>query len=143
MAQASNTILLRGDGMYYEGKALAAISPGHFLRRTGVADQVAVMNSVGAARNKLVALEYDVLGRGIDKNYAAGDQVLFVEPNRGSQVYALLAAAAAAIAIGDGLEYAADGTLKILAAGQRVATALEAVDNSGGGTPVRIRVEID
>jgi hypothetical protein len=54
----------------------------------------------------------------------------------------MVAAAAAAIAIGAYLEYAGDGTLKVWAAGTRIAQALEAVDNSAGGAPARIRVEI-
>jgi hypothetical protein len=143
MAQASNTIFLKGDGEFIEGNALAAISPGHFLRRTGVVDQLAVQATAAADVKPIVALEYDIIGRGIDKNYAANERVLAVIPRKGSWIYALVAAGAAAVGIGAGLEYAADGTLRILAAGKRIATALEAVDNSGGGTPARIRVEID
>jgi hypothetical protein len=142
MAQASKTVFLRGDGQYKEGKAAGAIMPGHFLRRTAVADQFATVNAVGADVPPMVALEYDIIGRDLDKPYALNEQVLAVLPERGAEIYALLAPAAAAIANGDYLETAADGTLKIFAAGKRIARALEAVNNSGGGTPARIRVEI-
>jgi hypothetical protein len=142
MAQASNTILLKGDGQMVEGNALAAITPGHFLRRTAVADQLATVNAVGADVPPMVAMEYDIIGRDINDAYAAGERVISCIPERGAWVYALLAAGAAAIARGDMLECAADGTLKIYAAGKRMARALEAVDNSGGGAPARIRVEI-
>jgi len=79
------------------------------------------------------------------------DRTFYFVSEPGEEVHALVAAAAPAIAIGDALESAGDGTVRKVVA--RAATtsaqtnsiigiALEAVDNSGGGTPVRIVMEV-
>lgn len=58
-------------------------------------------------------------------------------------MYALVAAGAAAIAQNAYLASAGDGTLVTAGLDEvAVAQALEAVDNSGGGSAVRIKVEI-
>jgi len=147
---ASNTILLKGDGLHGEGVANAAITPGDLIERMSTGK---LRKHATAAANALpmFAIENEVIGDGIDDNYAANDNCLYIIPQRGSWVYARLAAAAAAIVIGDYLESAGDGTLRKAAVDaatdntQRVsivARALEAVDNSGGGSAVRIKVEV-
>lgn len=146
---AYRTILLKGDGVYKEAAAGGAITPGHLI--TYETDgEVAV--HAGAALNAfpMFALENDVVGKGIADAYATGDRCYFVVPQRGAEVAALVKHGEPAIVIGDLLESNGDGTLTkttapTVAIGNVrhiVARALEAVDNSGGSVPVRIKVEI-
>lgn len=101
------------------------------------------------------ALEFEKTGRGIDDDYSAGDQVEYRSFSTGDEAYAWLAAGENA-AIDDPLESAGNGALKVhdgsvdddTAAtrtyydGAIVAHAAEAVDNSAGGSAVRIKVEV-
>jgi hypothetical protein len=87
------------------------------------------------------AREESYLGGSIDTNYASGDRVAYWDCKPGDQVYALLEASAN-VAAGVLLESNGAGALQALSSGAPVARTLEAVNNSGGGTPVRIRVEV-
>jgi hypothetical protein len=147
---ASNTIILVGGGIHKEGKANAAITPGDLVERMSTGNIRKHATAAGNAAPSF-AIENEVIGKGIDDDYAANDNVYFVHLAPGSVVYARVAAAAAAIAIGDYLESAGNGTLRKASASaatseaQRagiVARALEAVDNSGGGSAVRIKAEV-
>jgi hypothetical protein len=99
----------------------------------------------------MFAFENELAGKTITDQYAIGDQVLCMVCAPGAEVLMVLAASAAAIVIGDYLESAGDGTVRLGVAdaatdtAQRraiVGMALEAVDNSGGGTEVFIKVEV-
>jgi hypothetical protein len=147
---ATKTIWIKGDGMIKEYAAGAGITPGHLLNLTSSGTVVVHPN---AAKNAIpmFALEKDFVGKDISTAYVATEQVQCLLPQRGAEIYALVPAAAAAIVIGDYLESVGDGTLKKVATDtatddtQRIsviARALEAVDNSGGGSPARIRVEV-
>jgi hypothetical protein len=147
---AAKTIWIKGDGIVKEAAAGGAITPGHLIHWTTTGTLVVHPN---AAKNAIpmFALEKDVVGKGITTAYASGEMVQALVPSRGAEIYALLPASAAAVVIGDYLESVGDGTLKKVATDtatddtQRisvVARALEAVDNSGGGSPARIRVEV-
>lgn len=182
---ASNTVLLKGDPMVKEAPAAAAIKPGYLVFRNS-SNKFAKHATAGGFCPPFFALEKAFLGYEdnptIDTQYAADDQVAAAVCRAGDEVYALLAAAAPAVAIGDLLESAGDGTLRkvvnlthavgtadgtvadvggafnqgtlndnfkelttYLANGAgktAIARALEAVDNSGGGTEARLRVEI-
>lgn len=144
------TILLKGDGIYKEGVAAAGITPGHLVERAS-AGTIQVHSTAAGNAVPMFAKENDVIGNEITEAYVATDQVQMVIPQRGSEIYALVAAGAAAIVIGNYLESAGDGTLRLTATNAAtantlragiVARALEAVDNSGGGSAVRIKVEI-
>lgn len=135
------TVELYGYGTQHEAIALGAITPGMLVERA--AGGVQACTADGAPANTAFANEYALTGRGIDDAYATDDQVIFTTYGPGAGVYALVAAGAAAITEGALLSSAGDGTLE--AAGTDVvaiAQALEAVDNSGGGSAVRIKVEI-
>jgi len=147
---ASKTIWLKGDGLVKEANAGGAITPGHlvFIATDGDVEVhgTAAVNAIPA-----FALEADFIGKGIDVAYAAGERVQYLMPQRGAEIFALVAASAAAIVIGDYLESAGDGTVRILTAAAAtseaarqsvVARAIEAVDNSGGGSPARIKIEV-
>jgi hypothetical protein len=145
----SNTIWLKGEGIVKEGRANAAITPGHLLIREADGDFAFHATAEGNAY-AMFALEADFVGKGIATAYATGDRVQALMPYQGAEIYALLPAAALAIVIGDELVSNGDGTLKKVTAGavtvgnlrRVVARALEAIDNSAGGTVVRIKVEI-
>lgn len=144
MASPDNpkTIELYGQGCQHEGEAAAAVTPGHLVERDANGE-IAVHSTAGGGGNPHFANEYDLTGRGIDDDYADGDQIIFTTYAPGSSVFALVAAAAPAIAVGDFLVSDGDGTLKKAGLDEvAFAQALEAVDNSGGGTAVRIKVEV-
>jgi len=135
------TILLKGNPIRKEGAAGGAITPGHLLKRTSTGTFV-VHDSADAAVAKAFALEADLIGNGIDDAYAADDQVQVAYCRPGDEIYALLPAAAGAVVVGNFLQSNGNGCLKMLAGGTPIAVALEAVDNSGGATPARIKVEV-
>ncbi len=138
---APQTVLLKGDPIRKEALAAGAITPGHLVARDANG-KVAVHAAAGGNTARLFAMEADIIGDEIGDAYAADDTVHFLACKPGDEIYALVPAGAAAIAIGNQLESTGDGTLKILAAGTPLATALEAVDNSAGATTARIKVEI-
>ncbi len=148
---ATETIVLKGRGIREEGVAADTITPGDLIERTANPDEVQRHSTAAANAAKMVAVENEVVGNGIDVDYAAGDNVLFENVQSGQVVFGLVAAGASAITRGDYLESAGDGTLRLVSsntatsASQRagvIAQAREAVDNSGGADKVRIRAVI-
>ena len=144
------TILLKGDGLFKEALAGGAITPGHLIVRNSSNAFV-----VGPAATKnaypMFALEDEAQGKDITDAYASGEIVNAVIPQTGSEIYALVAASAGAIVIGDELESAGDGTVRKAATTavaqdnirRIVARAIEAVDNSANAvSAVRIKIEI-
>ena len=145
-----NTITLKGNGIRKEGVASGTITPGYLVEFGGANDLQAHSTAAANAR-KAFAVENELLGNGIDDDYTVGEQVHYAVFGTGEEVYALVAAAATAVTKGAALESAGDGTLRILTTDtatddtQRdsvVAYALEAVDNSGGASEARIKVEV-
>lgn len=143
-----NTIVLKGCGTRKEAIASGAITPGHLVEFGGAQD-LRVHATAGGNARKAFAVENDLMGTGIDTAYALLDQVQYNVFKAGDEVYALVAAGAAAITKGNALESAGDGTLQVegtaTATGDTdivVAYALESVDNSVGGSAVRIKVEV-
>lgn len=143
-------IRLKGCGIRKEGIASGTIKPGHLIEFGG-ANDLQVHSTAAATARKAFAVENDLIGNGIDDNYTVGEQVQYEVYASGAEVYALVAASAAAIEKGDPLQSAGNGTLRIQSTDaatddtQRnslVAYALEDVDNSAGGSVARIRVEI-
>ena len=148
MAGTPNSILLLpADAKITVKEALAggAITPGHLLERTTTAT-VVVHNSADVISQKMFALENLPIAGTISDAYASGDTVRFGYPQSGDEIYAMLPASAAAVVIGDALASNGDGTLKKAAVSPLdqviVGFAIEAVDNSGGGTVVRIKIEV-
>lgn len=144
------TILLKGGGLRKEGEAGAAITPGYLVDRNA-SDELIPHGGAGLNAIPMFALENDVIGKEIDVDYILGDNVITAMPERGGEVYGLVAAGAAAIVIGDFLESAGDGTLRKVVTSAAtadtarvsvVARAIEAVDNSGGTAEARIKVEV-
>ena len=144
MTSATNpkTIDLFGVGIQNEARATdAVITPGMLVTRT--ATGVRPHNVAGGAATPSFAVENDLIGGDIADNYAIGANVIFRTFASGSAVYALAHAGGAAIAVNALLKSGGDGTLELAGDDEVVvARALEAVDNSGGGSAVRIKVEV-
>lgn len=159
-----STITLKGDPQGREGLCTnAAITPGMLLavsaQPAGVSGTndsrilgVRPHNVAGGLATAAFAREPDIFGGSIDTQYLVGDTVLYSEFRKGDMVYALLADEAN-VAVGAFLQSAGDGTLAAVAAGDggadpvtfpgnAVARAMQAVNNTGGTGPVRIKVEI-
>jgi hypothetical protein len=136
---APRAILLRGRHIHEERPAGGAIMPGHFLSMNS-SGLFVVNATAGADVVPIIAVEDDHNGKGIDDAYASGDLVQAEHCAPGMEVNALVAAGAAAIAKGAYVEMAADGTVRVYAAGKRIGRANVAVDNSGGATPVRLPI---
>lgn len=129
----AKTIILKGDGIRKERAAAAAITPGHLVEITS-ADKVQVHSTAGGLAQKAFAIEDDLQGNPISTAYSTGDRVQYEVMERGAEVNALIADGEA-IAIGDKLVSAGDGTLKELTSESTdesvVAIAVEACDMSG------------
>lgn len=145
------TVILRGTPVIKEAVAVSAvITPGMLLLRTS-ATQVRPHNVAAGMAQPAFAVERDITGGDITTNYAVADTVAYASMEPGYEVYAIVAAGAGAIVAGDFLESDGSGGLRksthavtnaTTASAWPIAVALEAVDNSGGGTAVRIRAEI-
>lgn len=147
---AYNTVVVKGYPMRKEAVAAEAITPGHLI---DLNSSNKLIKHAGAAKtaSATFAIENEVFGKGIDTAYVADDNVLYGIFNAGDEVYALVAAAASAIVIGDELESAGNGTIRKVATDTAtsqderqsiVGRALQAVDNSAGASAVRILIEI-
>ena len=151
-ATAPNTILLRvnerdGERPIYEDAVDggATVTPGEFLVLDG-GDIEPHGTAAGSGFLPMVAVEniYKTVSgtKAIDTTYAATELCRYVIPQRGDKVYAWIEAGNAAVVEGAALESGASGNLQTATTGQVLAYAAEAVDNSGGGSRVRIRVTI-
>jgi len=81
------TVLLSGDPVQYEGqvKAESKVTPGHFL----IYDDGTV--DAGAAKVARIARERDYIGKGIDEEIGAGENVPFYVGRQGDRFYCILA----------------------------------------------------
>jgi hypothetical protein len=93
-----------------EGKANGVITPGMLLN---IRNQAAIVahNEAGQECQAAFAVENDLVGKGINDNYAVGEQIRYQILPDGARVYARVAAAQN-IAIGDLLTSNGDGDLK-------------------------------
>jgi hypothetical protein len=135
-------------------QSAVTVTPGHLLDfGTGVTVKPHA-TADGASNGRRVALEnpwsdhallVSTNGPNIDHAYLAGETVFFIPASNGDVLYMFIAAGQNA-AKGAPLVSNGDGTLKVATVGAGTLTdaivgyATEAVDNSGGGAAVRIRV---
>jgi len=138
-----NTIHLAG-GIERIGDVAAseAITPGMLVERFNSAGVAKFRKHATAAQDcvKAVALDQNMLNKGVDDAYAAGDlmEVGILPP--GSTAW-MLVASGQNIVHGQRLESAGNGTLRAIAAGKPLFAAVENKDNSAGPANARIRVE--
>jgi len=138
----ANTILLKGRGTRVEAVAAGAITPGHLVTRDSTGKLV-VNNVPALAHPRIVAVENDLEGKEIGDAYAANDYVQAEHLYAGCEFLGFLIAGAAAVVTGDILEAGGAGGLRKQATtGIGQYQALESIDNSAGGTQVRIKVAI-
>lgn len=111
-ATTPKTILVRGEPSAREAIAAGTILPGHLIA-LNTSGAVVVHPTAGGVRpSRYFAREEEYTNATLDTAYASADSVPYWACNPGDQVYALVAAAAPAIVIGDLLESAGDGTLR-------------------------------
>lgn len=141
-----------GDPIVDEALSAAgsAIKPGHLLEELA-AGTVQEHSTAATNTQRLVALTNLASGKTIDDAYAVGETVRYGAFSGGQVAFLRVAAGTAAIANRAYLQSNGDGTVATLATDaatddtQResvVGVALEAVDNSGGGAEVFIKVRI-
>lgn len=144
------TIMLKGTGVSKEYDAGTAINPGYLVALAADGD-VDPHGTAASNAMRMFALENELVGKGITDAYAVGERVKCWFPAPGSEVRAVLAANAPAIVIGDFLESAGNGTVRKVVVdaatdqGQRAAVvgqAIEAVDNSAGGSEAFISIAV-
>jgi len=116
MVTTPHTILLKGTGIGKEGVANAAITPGMLVERM-TTGKIRKHSTAGGPAMPAFARENELIGKEIDVDYAANDRVYWTVMPPGSEIYALVAASAVAIAVGDFLESAGDGTLRLVTVG--------------------------
>lgn len=141
-----------GEPIIQEALSAAAstIVPGDLIEFTS-AGTVQEHSTAAVNAAKLFADENIPVAGTIDDAYGAAETVRFGTAHSGQKINARVAAAAPAIVIGDVLESAGDGTVRKAVADAATDTvqrdaivgyADEAVDNSGGGTVVRLRIRV-
>lgn len=140
------TIQLKGDFVRKEAEASEVITPGHLVEFGG-ANELRKHSSSGGTARKAFALENDLVGNGVDDDYASGETVQYGVFPAGSEIFAFLDGGEN-VAKGATLVSSGDGSLRAEATEPEqdviVAFALEAVDNSAtsaGGVQLRIKVE--
>lgn len=138
-----HTILLRGmyTKTHRNAKADAALKPGHIITKNAT-DEVLKHATAGAGGQIMVAMEDRLIGRTINDAYAEAESVPYHIPTTGDWLYLRVAAAASAIVHNAPLTSDGAGCVK-LATGDDIiiARALEALDNSAGGSEAFLRTE--
>jgi hypothetical protein len=138
---APGTVFLGGNRVQIGDLAASeAITPGHLVDRfnSGGVIRFRKHATAGGATARLVATEQANVGKGIDDAYAANDLMEVSALATGAEAYMFIASGQN-IAAGNKLESAGDGTLRILASGTALFSALE---NQANVTVLtRIRVE--
>jgi hypothetical protein len=136
---AKHTVALKGAFHRKEGKASAAITPGHLIEFGGTND-LRVHSTIGGQARKAFALENDLIGKGITDAYTTGDTVQYGVFPPGTEVFAILGAGLTC-SKGDFLESNGNGTLKASSTpieGSNIGVAMEAQATAGG----RVRIEV-
>ena len=146
MAAPPNTVLLAGMPFIPQEKTAAeAITPGHLVAFNASGQLIKHATAGGAAApwfaRESLTPDRSSTALPIDVAYAIGETVRWFDGSE-CEVLALVPAAAIAILTGDELASAGGGMLKKANGTTDIvlARAAENVNNSGGGTPARIRI---
>ena len=138
---AKLTVVLLGNELVTQNednKAAEAITPGHLIDYDSNGDWVKHASAGGMSVGRF-ALEREELGTDMNTDYDIADTVKAGLCPRGVRVNAIIASGQN-ISKGDFLESAGNGTLRVYAAGVRLAQALEDVNANAGAA--RLRVEM-
>jgi hypothetical protein len=107
-------------------------------------------NSAGGTMSPIVAIENELLGKGVEEAYIVEDQIEANHYMPGSRFAVRVAAGAPAIAAKESLESAGDGTVRaalpdadtdLTERGSLKLRAVEALDNSASGDAALLLVE--
>lgn len=139
-----NTIVLKAkENHYTEIRATGTITPGHIMTRAGVVHPTAdgPFEVLVARENAISSTNSGTQASTIDTNYVSGDLVFAAQLQPGDEWYGWLKAGVNA-ALDIPLASDGNGTFKLATMGtsRTWVRAAEAVDNSAGGAPVRIRL---
>lgn len=128
---AHNTIKLKKySDVIEEHKAGGTIYPGMLLIMSAEDTVVAHNDNDPTAFSKIVALEDELQGKGIDDAYVTGDQVQCWIPNSGDWVYAI-ATDGTNYTVGSFVASAGNGYVKAFASGVAFGVVMKALDLSG------------
>lgn len=134
---AFNTIINVGDGIQYEAKAEAAITPGMLVEELSTGN-IQKQATAKANVEYAVAIENYLIGEDIADDYATGDNVLYRIWGSG-QAALLILKQGETVAIGDEVEAAGGGEVQLLtsAGTNPIGIARNAVDaNASTATPL-------
>lgn len=150
---AQDTVLLSPSDVSDAGversyQASEAFTPGELIELGGSNDVQKHSTAGGTAVGRF-ALEAEDYGNDLSDDYSSGETARILTARKGTEINALLPTGSSEVNISEGdlLESAGDGTLQANGTASDsdqniVAEALEAVDNSGGASEARIRVEV-
>ncbi|MBW2672312.1 MAG: hypothetical protein JRD89_02700 [Deltaproteobacteria bacterium] len=110
-----STIILKGNPIRKEGVAAAEITPGMLLTYDESGNLIP-HDVAGGTAAPMFAVEQDYIGGSITDTYAVGDQVAYVIPRPGDEIYAILKQNENVV-VGDFLESGGSGTLRKLVSG--------------------------
>lgn len=144
---AYRKILLKGDWRHEEYPAAAAVTPGMLLEVTS-SGTIQAHSTQGGRAERLVAEEDALQGKTVSDDYSAGDPVMVLVCQLGTEC-AMLLAVGENVSEGDELVSNGDGAViartSLASAGllaEVIARAGEAQDNSGGSAAVLTKVRI-
>ncbi len=143
---APKTIVLKGDPLRKERTAAGTITPGFLIELDTNGDVVAHATDGGDAA-RMVAIEDALQGNEIGDDYSSGDQVQYVTPRPGDELYMWLADGETA-SIGSFLISKGNGELKVFTGDSADQTgplfqALEALDLAATTTLVATRIKVE
>lgn len=147
MSQEAQVIELLTDtnGSFIHSEALtatgSAIVPGDLVEITAAGEVQEHSTAAGAAQKAFALTNLPTAGT-IDDAYAEGVTARYGIGHSGQVVFARVANGTAAIAQGEAVESAGDGTVQGVSGANIVGYANEAVDNAGGSEPVRISITL-
>lgn len=153
-----NTIVLKATGLSNraeEARAGGAVTPGDLVKYNSSGNVIRHATAGGVAQ-MVFAKEDTFQGKTIDDNYASTDPVFLHVAQKGDEIYAQVAANAAAIVVGDALASDGAGGFKKAAASSQLTTgnytftaadivlaeSLEALDNSAVAARARLRIRV-
>lgn len=141
-ATTPSTILLSSVNTVNILERLAgeAVTPGKLVELSST-DTYQKQNTAGAP-DVLVAIENSLIGGLISDDYASADTLLAASVQSGDVFYGFVPAGEASLAIGASLQSDNDGNVTATGSGTLIVRSLEAVDNSGGGTVARIKLQV-
>lgn len=122
------TVKIKGDGLRKEFPCAADITPGMLVEMyKATVLKVRAHSTAGGRATKMIALENVLVGRDLNTAYASPDTVQVEVLPPGAEVNMLVANGAPAIAMGDLVESAGDGTVR-----KRIVNPAAITDSTGG-----------